>query len=121
MCVEGCFSDCVGSRTRCLRSSTWAIDKMDLIFEWDTEKDQRNIEKHKVSFEEAKTVFGDPFLLTFPDPEHSIDEQRYFGIGASSRGRILVVVHTERDVSIRVISCRKATRKERKVYEETDF
>jgi len=94
---------------------------MDLTFEWDAEKAKGNIRKHQVSFEEAKTVFGDPFLLTFPDPEHSIDEQRYLGIGASSKGRILVVVHTERDVSIRVISCRKATPKERKVYEETDF
>ncbi|MEA3341277.1 MAG: BrnT family toxin [Chloroflexota bacterium] len=94
---------------------------MDLTFEWDTEKAKENIRKHQVSFEEAKTVFGDPFLLTFPDPKHSVDEQRYLSIGACSKGRILVVVHTERDVSIRVISCRKATRKERKVYEETEF
>ncbi len=94
---------------------------MDLTFEWDAEKAKGNMNKHGVGFEEAKTVFGDPFLLTFLDPEHSVDEQRYLSIGASSKGRILVIVHTEREGGIRIISCRKATLKERRVYEETGF
>jgi uncharacterized DUF497 family protein len=94
---------------------------MELTFEWDAEKAEGNIRKHKVSFEEAKTVFGDPFLMTFPDPEHSTGEQRYLNIGTSSKGRVLVVIHTERDANIRIISCRKATSKERRAYEEADF
>lgn len=94
---------------------------MELTFEWDAEKAEGNIRKHKVSFEEAKTVFGDPFLMTFADPEHSTGEQRYLNIGTSSKGRVLVVIHTERDANIRIISCRKATPKERRAYEEADF
>jgi len=91
------------------------------LFEWDAEKVEGNIRKHKVSFEEAKTVFGDPFLMTFPDPEHSTGEQRYLNIGTSSKGHVLVVIHTERDANIRITSCRKATPKERRAYEEADF
>lgn len=94
---------------------------MELTFEWDEEKAQANLNKHKVSFEEAKTVFNDPFLVTFPDPHHSNSEQRYLNIGYSSKGRVLVVVHTEQGTSIRIISCRKATVGERRAYEEQEF
>ena len=94
---------------------------MELTFEWDEEKAASNVRKHKASFEEAKTVFDDPFLLTFPDPEHSVSEQRYLSMGTSVRARVLVVVHTEREDSIRIISCRRATSKERRAYEEADF
>lgn len=94
---------------------------MALTFEWDEEKAKKNLRRRKVSFEEAKTVFNDPFLWTFPDLEHSDIEQRYINIGYSSRGRVLVVVHTERGTNIRIISCRKATASERRAYEEGDF
>jgi len=91
---------------------------MELTFEWDEEKAKETLKKHNVSFEEAKTVFNDPFLWTFPDPEHSDIEERYINIGYSSRGQVLVVAHTERGGSIRIISCRKATASERRAYEE---
>lgn len=82
---------------------------MDLTFEWDEEKAKQNLKKHKVSFEEARTIFNDPLLLTFPDPDHSENEERYLNIGKSSRERILIVIHAERGANIRLISCRKAT------------
>jgi uncharacterized DUF497 family protein len=91
---------------------------MKLTFEWDEEKATESLKKHKVGFEEAKTVYNDPFLWTFPDPEHSDAEQRYINVGYSSRGRVLVVIHTEREGNIRIISCRKATASERRAYEE---
>jgi uncharacterized DUF497 family protein len=91
---------------------------MELIFEWDEHKAQENLVKHKVSFDEGKTIFNDPFLWAFPDPDHSDNEQRYLDIGYSSKERILVVSHTERDGKIRIISCRKATAIERRAYEE---
>jgi uncharacterized DUF497 family protein len=96
---------------------------MNLIFEWDARKAQANCRKHKVSFEEGKTAFGDPLLITFPDEAHSSTEERYVSIGVSSRGRILLIVHTEQEESegaltIRIISCRKATGAERRTYEE---
>jgi hypothetical protein len=94
---------------------------MELIFEWDEEKAKANLKRHKVSFEEAKTVFNDPFLMTFPDPDHSNGELRYLDIGLSAKGRVLVVIHTEREAAIRLISCRKATRSERRAYEESRF
>jgi len=94
---------------------------MELTFEWDEEKAKANLGKHKVSFEKAKTVFDDPFLMTFPDPEHSNGEQRYLDIGSSSKRRILVVIHTEREANIRIISCRKATMSERRAYEQENF
>jgi len=94
---------------------------MDLAFEWNEEKAKRNLIKHKVSFEEAKTVFNDPFSITIPDPQHSIEKDRYVDIGRSSKGRVLVVVYTERKSNIRIISCRKATKSEQRVYEEYDF
>ena len=91
---------------------------MKLIFEWDEKKAKENFRKHKVSFEEAKTIFADPFLMTFPDPEHSDSEQRYLNIGISSKGRVLVLVHTERGGNTRIINCRKATTNERRAYEK---
>lgn len=91
---------------------------MKLTFEWDEEKAKQNIRKHRISFEEAKTIFNDPFLMTFPDQEHSDMEMRYIDIGISIKERALIVIHTERGKNIRVISCRKATAIERKTYEE---
>ncbi len=92
---------------------------MVLNFEWDEEKAKANLKNHRVSFDEATTVFGDPFSITIPDPDHSTDEQRDIDIGSSDRGRILVVVSTERGTNIRIISCRKATPTERRRHEES--
>ena len=91
---------------------------MELSFEWDEVKAKENLRKHEVSFEEGKTIFNDPFLFTFPDYEHSVDEERYVNIGLSVTGRILILTHTERQDKIRIISCRKATARERRFYEE---
>jgi uncharacterized DUF497 family protein len=91
---------------------------MYLYFDWNEEKANRNWRNHKVSFEEATTVFNDPLAITIGDPEHSIQENRYIDIGRSSRGRVLVVVYTEKEKVIRIISSRLATRKEREEYEE---
>lgn len=91
---------------------------MALTFEWDEDKSRRNVVKHGVTFEKAKTVFNDPFASTIDNPDHSEDEDRYLGIGLSSKGRLLVVWYTEKNENIRIIGCRKATKYERKVYEE---
>lgn len=91
---------------------------MELGFEWHDEKAQENLRKHGISFEEAKTVFNDPFSITIVNPKHSLNEERYIDIGLSIRGQLLVVVYTERQSNIRIISCRKATNAERKVYEQ---
>ena len=91
---------------------------MSLTFEWDREKAKGNLEKHGVSFSEAATVFGDPLSLTIEDPDHSIDEQRFVTLGQSYRGQLLVVAHTDEDDGIRIISARRATRRERRDYEE---
>jgi uncharacterized DUF497 family protein len=96
---------------------------MALIFEWDDEKAKKNQRKHKVNFEEAKTVFGDPLLVSFPDEYHSDEEQRLVSIGASSQNKILLVAHTEilekgDTIVVRLISARKATASELRVYEE---
>ncbi|MEX0611274.1 MAG: BrnT family toxin [Pirellulales bacterium] len=93
---------------------------MELTFEWDEEKDLSNQRKHGVSFDEAKTVFGDPRSITIADEQHSDDEDRYIDIGISSRGRLIVVSYTKREPNIRIISCRKATRSERKTYEQAN-
>jgi hypothetical protein len=87
-------------------------------FEWDEDKAERNLKKHKVAFSEAATIFGDLLSVTFPDPDHSIAEDRFITIGTSDRDRVLVVSHTDRADRIRIISARKATRRERKTYEE---
>lgn len=91
---------------------------MALTFEWHREKAIENLRKHNISFEEAKTVFDDPFSITIADPEHSGDEDRYIDIGLSAKRQILVVVYTGRGSNIRIISCRKATKVEQKTYEQ---
>ncbi len=91
---------------------------MKLEFEWNEEKAKVNLKKHRVSFDEAASVFSDPVLITFPDPLHSESEERYLSIGISLKGRVLIVAHTDRENKIRIISCRKATSLERKRYEE---
>jgi len=88
-----------------------------LLFEWDPNKAAQNIRKHGVSFEEAATAFGDPLSITIFDPLHSIDEDRFVLIGMSNRNRLLVVVHTDRNDKIRIISARRATKKEKRQYE----
>jgi uncharacterized DUF497 family protein len=98
---------------------------MELVFEWDSSKARMNLQKHKVTFEEARTLFSDPLLLTYRDEPHSETEERYISIGHSARNRLLVVVHTERTetediLTIRIISCRKATASERRAYEESN-
>jgi len=89
-----------------------------LLFEWDSDKAQQNARGHDVSFEEAATVFGDPLSLTIDDPVHSTEEDRFVTLGRSVDGRLLVVVHTERGDTVRIISARRATRRERTAYEE---
>jgi uncharacterized DUF497 family protein len=89
-----------------------------LVFEWDPEKAKGNIETHGISFDEASTAFGDTLSLTIYDPLHSEQEDRFILIGNSHKNRPLVVVHIERGQNVRIISARKATKKERKHYEE---
>ena len=91
---------------------------MALRFEWDPEKAAGNLDKHGVSFEEAATVFGDPLGRIVDDPRHSADEPRYVLLGRSERQQLLAVMFTERAEAIRLISARKATRRERREYEE---
>jgi uncharacterized DUF497 family protein len=91
---------------------------MGLEFEWDDDKAKSNRKKHGVSFEEASTVFGDPLSRTIHDPVHSGEEDRFVTLGESERGRVLVVVFTDRDDRIRIISARVATKRERNDYEE---
>ncbi|MBI3795229.1 MAG: BrnT family toxin [Nitrospinae bacterium] len=86
-------------------------------FEWDAAKAKGNLRKHKVSFDEAVTIFYDPLSATFGDPDHSDDEQRLITVGFSSRGRLLVAAHTERGNAIRIINARQATPHERKRHE----
>ena len=71
-------------------------NRMKLAFEWDEAKARENLKKHKVGFDEGKTIFNDPFLLTFPDIDTSDAEERYVNIGLSIRDRVLVLIHTER-------------------------
>jgi uncharacterized DUF497 family protein len=91
---------------------------MTLTFEWDEGRARENHRKHGVTFEEAKTVFGDPHSLTIADPVHSLAEDRFVDIGRSAAGRILVVVYTERGQRVRLISSRRATPLERSSYEQ---
>ncbi len=91
---------------------------MSLVFEWDEKKATVNRRKHRVSFEEASTAFGDPLSITIEDPHHSKNENRLILIGKSELFSTLVVVHIEKRETIRIISARKATNKEKKLYEE---
>jgi uncharacterized DUF497 family protein len=86
-------------------------------FEWDSEKAAENLRKHRVSFDEAATAFFDPLSMTVPDPDHSVAERRFITMGISSGGRLLVVAHTERGSTLRIISARLASASERKRYE----
>lgn len=92
---------------------------MTLEFEWDPRKAAANLAKHKVSFEEAATVFGDPLGGIVADPRHSSGEARFVLLGLSQDQRLLAVMYTDRHGTIRIISARPATRRERKNYEET--
>ena len=85
-------------------------------FEWDSGQARRNLAKHGVSFEEAATAFGDPLSITRFDPDHSSDEDRFLLLGATHAGRLVVVSHTDRGDSIRIIGARIATRRERSTY-----
>jgi uncharacterized protein len=87
-------------------------------FEWNPDKAASNQEKHSVSFEEAATVFDNSLSLTFPDPDHSTNKQRYIIIGISQFGQLLIVSHTDRGEKVRIISARRATRQERRFYEQ---
>jgi hypothetical protein len=87
-------------------------------FEWNPDKAILNLEKHGISFQEATTVFNDPLSVTFPDPDHSIGENRYVIIGISQFGQLLIVAHPDRGEKVRIISARKATRQEQRFYEE---
>ena len=89
-------------------------------FIWDRRKATSNQKKHGVAFAEAATVFGDPMTCTFPDPDHSTDEERFITIGQSEVGRVILVAHTDRAGAIRIISARKVTRVERNYYEENE-
>ena len=91
---------------------------MPLLFEWNFGKARANVEKHGVTFDEACTVFKDLLSVTIPDPLHSGDEGRFVLLGYSHRDRLLVIVHTDRDDRVRIISARLATKRERRHHEE---
>jgi uncharacterized DUF497 family protein len=88
-----------------------------LQFEWDPEKARINLSKHRVRFDEASTVFGDPLALTIDDPDHSYQERRLLTTGFSAKRRLIIVAHTHREGAIRIISARPVSRNERKQYE----
>lgn len=96
------------------------IDIRAIVFEWYPPKAQSNLEKHKVSFQEASTIFGDKNILELPDREHSEEELRFIGIGRSDRGRLLFVNFTVRGDRFRIISARQAHPWERREYEIAD-
>lgn len=89
-----------------------------MTFAWDEAKAAANLRKHGVDFREAATVFGDALSTTFSDVDHSVRERRFLTIGVSAAGRVLVVAHTEVGDTIRIISARPATVRERRFYEE---
>jgi len=91
---------------------------MGLLFEWDEKKAKSNHHKHGITFEEASTAFADDLSITIEDPVHSEEEDRLILIGLSSTSNTLVVVHVERAEVLRIISARKASKKEQKFYEE---
>ena len=86
-------------------------------FEWDNAKADQKLLKHGITFNEAQTVFDDPFYVDFYDPDHSENEEQYLIIGTSNQGRLLIVSYTERGDAIRLISARELTRSERDAYE----
>jgi uncharacterized protein len=90
---------------------------MDFEFEWDPQKAAQNSIKHGVSFEEAESSFDDLNLYTEFDVRHSIEEERYISIGFSDRGRLLLIIHTIQDDTIRIISARPCTTNEARLYD----
>lgn len=107
---------CACVRKRRKNSYTYRVE-----FEWDPKKEAKNLRKHKVSFSEAATVFGDTLSTAVSDPDHSLEEDRYITIGMSDRHRLLIVAHTEWGERIRIISARELTRAEREAYEEETY
>jgi uncharacterized DUF497 family protein len=91
---------------------------MGIRYEWDPAKAESNVRKHGVSFTEATTVFADSLSMTYYDPDHSEEEDRFITIGLSRLGDLLVIGHTDREDRIRIITARRATRRERMFYEE---
>lgn len=89
-----------------------------VVFVWGSGKAAANLKKHDVDFREAATVFDDPLSTTFPDVDHSTAERRFVIVGTSAPGRVLVVAYTEQRETVRIISARPATRRERTFYEE---
>jgi uncharacterized DUF497 family protein len=89
-----------------------------VIYEWDPKKAAINLRKHGLAFEEAATVFLDPLAITFPDPDHSVEENREITVGLSTKRRVVFVSHCPRGNHTRIIGARRATRKERRQYEE---
>jgi uncharacterized DUF497 family protein len=89
-----------------------------VIITWDPRKAEANLRKHGVAFDEAATVLSDTLSATFPSEDHSEDEARFITIGLAANRQILVVVHTEDDRVIRIISARQATAQERRYYEK---
>ena len=87
-------------------------------FVWNHKKAETNLKKHGVSFQEAATVFGDILSITYNDPDHSINEHRMLTFGLSRTERLLIVSHIEENETIRIISARFMTKKERQIYEE---
>ena len=87
-------------------------------FEWDNRKDASNLKKHGVTFREAASVFGDPLAITFDDPDHSIGEHRLLTFGVTRTGKWVIVSHTERNGSMRIISARLMQKHERDIYEQ---
>jgi uncharacterized protein len=92
-----------------------------LEFEWDPQKAAANLAKHRISFEEAATVFGDTLGRIMADPRHSADEERLVLLGLSQSKHLLAVMYVDRSGVIRIISARRATRRERKNYEEVTY
>ena len=88
------------------------------VLRWHPEKARSNLRKHGVTFEEAASVFRDILSVTISDPLHSTEESRFLTVGRSDRDRTVVVVHSEVGETIRIISARPATRRERREYEE---
>lgn len=93
---------------------------VDAKFEWHKKKAEQNLQKHGISFDEAKTVFSDELFITVVDEEHSDDEERFITIGFSNVGKLLMVAHTDRKGRIRIISARKATKNEEDFYSKTN-
>lgn len=89
-----------------------------MLFEWDENKNQTNITKHGIDFQEASTAFGDRMALDFDDPDHSLGEYRLLLLGITITQRYVVISYTERDDKIRIISAREMTRNEKRIYIE---